>query len=322
MPEQMLVDLFSNIKEDSQNKIFYKGIVTDNRDPMQLGQIKCKIEGLFESENPAQLPWVAPFRPSSFGGRSDLGGFAVPEVHSTVAVFFPFGDFRAPYYFGDWIDNSSNSPSILFGEDYPNIYGFVDSTIQWLKINKVENYIEFFRQLKDLITLDRDGNLQVNLRGKVTLNLGSDVQLKINGNVVTHITGNINEVIDGSITKSESGSMLSQISGDKIIQTYNGDCEIRFNGYKAERINGDTYSQHVAGYTDYSKPEGGRSSAQCGDICTDSPSPDISDLNSAITILNTKLDQLKSLADDVEKLRDNIKTQLASQGVILTGSDV
>ena len=75
----------------------YRGIVTDHDDPDNLGRIKAKVPRLLDD---TELGWALPA--FAYGGKSEQGLFAVPDVDAGVWIEFEGGDLRFPIWTGTW----------------------------------------------------------------------------------------------------------------------------------------------------------------------------------------------------------------------------
>jgi hypothetical protein len=161
-----------NLKKPQKGKVVY------NLDPLKLGRIKCYVRGIYEDSDHTKLPWAFPKNPTGLGGKPDCSSFCVPEIDSEVTIVFPFGDENTPFYDGYW-QSKLTTQSSLFSKDYPNTYGWVDSVIEWFRINKIEPSLEFFRStLGDLIRIDKDGNLLINVPASLIINVGDSFRVK------------------------------------------------------------------------------------------------------------------------------------------------
>ena len=155
---------------------------------------KCYVRGIYEDADYNNLPWAFPKNPTGLGGKPDCSSFCVPEVDSEVTIVFPFGDENTPFYDGYW-QSKLTTQSSLFSKDYPNSYGWVDSVIEFFRVNKIEPSLEFFRStLGDLIRLDKDGNLLINIPASIIINVGNSLRIKAGGSTLSVSTDNISEV--------------------------------------------------------------------------------------------------------------------------------
>src|SRR5438105_6361203 len=75
----------------------YRGQVTDNDDPDNLGRIKAKVPRLLGDE---ETGWALPA--FAYGGASEQGLFLVPDVGAGVWIEFEGGDLSYPVWTGTW----------------------------------------------------------------------------------------------------------------------------------------------------------------------------------------------------------------------------
>src|SRR6266566_7160254 len=75
----------------------YRGQVTDNDDPDNLGRIKAKVPRLLGDE---EIGWALPA--FAYGGASEQGLFAVPDTGAGVWIEFEGGDLSYPIWVGTW----------------------------------------------------------------------------------------------------------------------------------------------------------------------------------------------------------------------------
>lgn len=103
----------------------YRGVVTDNKDPLKRGRIKVICPQVGQTEAPAK--WVLPAMAGSGLAR---GTFFAPEVGDTVWVSFYEGDGSMPeVYWGGWYgaaESDSDVPVELQSKtDFPDRKGWV-----------------------------------------------------------------------------------------------------------------------------------------------------------------------------------------------------
>lgn len=95
MFDEVLTRLVEKVEHRYYGK--YRGFVSDNADPDNLGRIKAKVPNLLQDE---ETGWALPCAP--YGGAGEQGFFAVPEVDAGVWIEFEGGDLAYPIWVGTW----------------------------------------------------------------------------------------------------------------------------------------------------------------------------------------------------------------------------
>ncbi len=92
-------DLLARLVEKVENRYYgkYRGFVSDNQDPDNLGRIKAKVPALLNDE---ETGWALPCAP--FGGASEQGFFTIPDVGAGVWMEFEGGNLGYPVWTGTW----------------------------------------------------------------------------------------------------------------------------------------------------------------------------------------------------------------------------
>jgi phage baseplate assembly protein gpV len=75
----------------------YRGQVTDNSDPLNLGRVRAKVPRLLGD---ADTGWAVPAFP--YGGASEQGFFMIPDVGAGVWIEFEEGNLSYPIWSGTW----------------------------------------------------------------------------------------------------------------------------------------------------------------------------------------------------------------------------
>jgi uncharacterized protein involved in type VI secretion and phage assembly len=95
---------------DSNNQAFYgkyRGVVTDNQDPLKLGRIRALVPDVLGED---ESGWAMPCAP--FGG-SRTGLFALPTINAGVWIEFEGGDPDYPIWSGCWWGSQAEMPPVL-----------------------------------------------------------------------------------------------------------------------------------------------------------------------------------------------------------------
>lgn len=89
----------SHASQDQQTSRFfgkYRGLVTDNQDPLSLGRIRAKVPELLDN---VETGWALPALPYSGDG---VGVYTVPATDAGVWIEFESGDVSRPIWTGCW----------------------------------------------------------------------------------------------------------------------------------------------------------------------------------------------------------------------------
>jgi uncharacterized protein involved in type VI secretion and phage assembly len=91
-------ELLRVFEERYKHRFFgkYEGIITDNKDPLELGRVRAKVPAVLGQE--VESGWALPCAP--FGGGKDRGILFVPEVGDAVWIEFAGGDPSEPIWSG------------------------------------------------------------------------------------------------------------------------------------------------------------------------------------------------------------------------------
>jgi hypothetical protein len=98
--DEILARLIERVEGHYYGK--YRGQVTDNSDPNNLGRVKAKVPRVLGDE---ETGWALPA--FIYGGASEQGLFAVPDVGAGVWIEFEGGDLSYPIWSGTWFTNGA-----------------------------------------------------------------------------------------------------------------------------------------------------------------------------------------------------------------------
>lgn len=99
MIDSSLEEVVARLVERVEGRYYgkYRGIVTDNQDPDDLGRVKAQVPRLLGN---VETGWALPCLP--FGGTSDQGTYFIPDQGATVWIEFEGGDLAYPIWTGTW----------------------------------------------------------------------------------------------------------------------------------------------------------------------------------------------------------------------------
>jgi uncharacterized protein involved in type VI secretion and phage assembly len=91
-------------RQEDKNYGVAIGIVTNNKDPEDMGRVKIKFPW---RENSDESYWA---RVSTLGAGKDRGAYFLPEVDDEVLVSFDHGDIHHPYVIGSLWNGKDRPP--------------------------------------------------------------------------------------------------------------------------------------------------------------------------------------------------------------------
>jgi uncharacterized protein involved in type VI secretion and phage assembly len=99
MMQTSIDDILARLIERVEGRYYgkYRGQVTDNNDPDNLGRIRANVPRLLGTE---ETGWALPA--FAYGGASEQGLFAVPDIGAGVWIEFEGGDLSYPIWSGTW----------------------------------------------------------------------------------------------------------------------------------------------------------------------------------------------------------------------------
>lgn len=119
---------------------FFRGVVTDNADPLKLARVRMFAPGLLSDGE--QSDWAWPMG-MPFGGKHQRGGYMPPDVGAQVYGSFLLGDRRELLYCtGSWAATQENGgsgiptePESRTAEEAPDIKAIQTKTFEILVID-------------------------------------------------------------------------------------------------------------------------------------------------------------------------------------------
>jgi hypothetical protein len=107
----------------TQQKTFYKGVIEDNNDPLQMGRVRVRLLGLHSANKldvpTSTLPWANVIQSLAFGGfSSGIGVSGVPIQGTWVWCFVDFNDTNNVIVLGaiSGINSEASTPSYGFND--------------------------------------------------------------------------------------------------------------------------------------------------------------------------------------------------------------
>jgi len=147
----------------------YIGIVTDNKDPENLGRVKVKIP-IIDDQN--SLDWA---RITTLMSGNKFGTLFIPEVGDEVLVAFHMGDIRQPIVIGslwskkapppDGKDDQNNVRKIMSRGGHEIIFEDKQGSGKMTIKTKAGQQIELAEQPDTVQIKDKNGQNQVTIKG-------------------------------------------------------------------------------------------------------------------------------------------------------------
>lgn len=222
-------------------------IVTDTKDPEDMGRVKVKF------------PWMPKIEGTDFGshwlrvvmaggGASQKGLYLIPEVNDEVLVAFEHGDFRRGYVLGGVYNSvdkppipngqavkSGKTPQKVFRSSTGHILTFDDSDDKpgvelvtatkniTLKLDDKSGALSMeAKKSNAVITVTADGDITIkSSKGGVTIEAMKDITLKATGNIKLDATQNvevkgINVNVKATAKASVEGTGAAEVKGAKV----------------------------------------------------------------------------------------------------------
>lgn len=157
----MFIKPFKKLLQEFKPKedLSFTGVVVDNLDPLKLCRVRVRIS-LYEDLDVELIPWARPELPFFLGLSSKSIMCSVPEVGSWVDVKFKEKDKKQPTYCGTAPNLKNICNFFSDDEDYPNVYGFIDSVNNFFRINKIKKTIQVRHSSSSNVLFNENGSLK------------------------------------------------------------------------------------------------------------------------------------------------------------------
>lgn len=202
-------ELLQQLARQIQNKYYgkYRGFVSDNSDPDQLGRLKLTVPSVLGD---TVTGWALPCLP--FGGLADQGLFTIPEVGAQVWVEFEEGDLSHPIWVGTFWQGSGDVPSE--GAVTPPTTRVLKTpsghVLQFDDASGAEQY-RLHHPAGSEMTIDPQGTILL------TDANGAKLTLDVAGNKVE-----VQDASGNKLTMTTSGTTVQDANGNKIEMTAAG----------------------------------------------------------------------------------------------------
>ena len=171
----------------------YRGQVTDNDDPDNLGRVKASVPKLLGDE---ETGWALPA--FVYGGTSEQGLFAVPDIGAGVWIEFEGGDLSYPIWSGTWFTSGAIPESAQAGKKV-----FKTKSGHKMVFDDDGGSLEITDSNGNSVTMDSD---------TVKITAGSALKIVIDAPQI--------ELVDGATSPLVLGDQLTQYL-NQLVQLFN-----------------------------------------------------------------------------------------------------
>lgn len=212
-----MFDWLPSMSKDDNEQIMhgvYCGVVTDNKDPNNLGRLKVKIPVIDDQK---EFDWARMTTPMGGAGRGTL---LIPEVGDEVLVAFELGDIRSPIIIGSLWNETDKPPEgkndkndirkIKTRAGHEIIFNDSDSDGKITIKTKAGHQLDFEDKSKAITLKTSDGSQKLVMdgtKGNIAITSGqTEVKITKTGDIT--LQGNNAITIKGTQIKLESNAML------------------------------------------------------------------------------------------------------------------
>lgn len=212
--EQLVADLARQVRQKYYGK--YRGFVSDNQDPEQLGRVRLTVPSVFGE---TVTGWALPCVP--FGGLADQGWFAVPDVGAQVWVEFEEGERSQPIWVGTFWQQNGDVPAEA-AKSEPTTRIMKTSSGHLLQFDDAadEEQIRLHHKQDAELVIDKNGTVTLTDAKGSTLTLDADANKVVledaNGNTLT-MDGTGTVVEDKNGNRIEMAPSGITVKGQQIV---------------------------------------------------------------------------------------------------------
>lgn len=209
----------------NENKVYgvVIGVVTNNKDPENLGRVKLKLPVRFGEK---ETDWVRIVVPIAGNNR---GMFILPEVGDEVMVIFNEGDISEPFVIGGlW--NSEEKPPEINEDGKNNLKKFKSRDSHEISIYDKENegYIELKTKNGNSIKIYDEKNGKIQLKNK---DASTEITLQGDSKSIDIISNSkVNIKSSNSIITVDGNQNIIDIKSDLKISLSSTNIEIKAKG--------------------------------------------------------------------------------------------
>jgi uncharacterized protein involved in type VI secretion and phage assembly len=174
------------------------GIVTNNKDPDNLGRVRVKFPWFSEED---ESPWA---RVATLMAGKDRGTLFVPEVDDEVLVAFENGNLRRPFVLGVLWNGVDTPPKEFVNDGKNNLRMIKSRSGHLIKLDDTEGS-------ESIQVIDKTGKNSISIDAKnnmITITSAANIILKASNGKISLQSKEI-ELKSSAATKIEAGSDMT-----------------------------------------------------------------------------------------------------------------
>jgi hypothetical protein len=216
----MLNNLNQMEQHDYSQNIFI-GKVVANNDPLRLRRVKCSIPNMYEEQDPATLPWIAPmFFGVVANGAGGGSAHLQPAIGTELVIEFQMGSPLHGLYIASPM-RPDQLPAGLVDADWQWTYGWKDPTGNIFLVNSKagSNNIRLFHASGTEFNINNAGRINIHGVENLDIQIDGNTKLTTNGNVDVITQGNVTTTTQGNVSHTVQGSYTLKVSQFVLIET-------------------------------------------------------------------------------------------------------
>ena len=299
------------------------GIVTNNRDPEDLGRVKVYFPTLTDEH---ESTWA---RIVAMGAGADRGFYCLPEINDEVLVCFEHGDITRPLVIGNMWNGADAPPeaidNVVPDDNESNSGQVLVRTFQTTNGHNVRFVDKNIASYEAGVYLETSAGHQVNLndnQGTIEVITSNNQQIVLDQNKIEITTSSGQTVTlndsSSSITIQSTGQVNINTSGTQDVNINAGVGNVNLTATQVSASNILACPTLLAGQILYGTPTLGVASAQ-------NVMDTIADLQSDVTTNETTITTLQSEVDanetNIQTLQTDVTTNESSIQTLQTDVD-
>lgn len=183
----------------------FEGYVISTEDPDKRQRVRIRIPQLHRGIPDNKLPLANIQSLGQANAGAGVGSVNVPERYSKVIVTYPTDDPHTPQYSASPASDDVNKDNALVtDDDYPNIYGHVDSYGNRFSTNRATGDITISHRSGATVLIDGAGNISIAGAGDLYLAAKNNIAISAGGKIKLSAGGDIS--LDGANVLLNGGS--------------------------------------------------------------------------------------------------------------------